>query len=326
MLRFHLKEKLQPCISPVWARTGHLQTILGHLLPSPVLTKEGERIELKVSSDDVLVSHFLQGTSDTVVYLFHGLAGFSHGTYMQRTALVAQGLGHSVFLFNHRGCGAGSGLAREPYHSGRAEDLSALIEYGRNRFPHQKHVAIGFSLSGNAVLLLAAGQRAKVLPDAAIAVNAPINLGRASIALKQGLNRIYDYRFVRDIKKEIAARSTLDVTLKDIQLPVLATVHDLDDLYTATAGGFKNREDYYATCSAKQFLNDLKIPTVLITAKDDPFVSYEDYLEAKLSPLAQLHIENQGGHMGYLTSQASSLHGQRWLDYALWSYLKSLET
>ncbi len=325
MLRFELENPIVPCQPPLWAKTGHPQTILGHLLPSRQLHEKGERIEISLPGGDRLVAHFFQGTTSLVVYLFHGLGGFSHGAYMQRTALIAREMGHTVIMSNHRGCGEGRGLAHEPYHSGRSEDLSAVIAWGRKKLPQHQHLAIGFSLSGNALLLLAAGQRAQVQPDAAIAVNAPIDLQKAADLLHVGLNRIYDFRFVQDTRRAIKVRAQLDPRLLQLNIPRMTTLHEVDRLYTAPFGGFKNREDYYQTCSAKQYLKDVSIPTVLMTAKDDPFVDWQDYANAEKSEQVHLHIEEKGGHMGYLTSHRTPLKSHRWLDYALYNYIKSLK-
>src|SRR5262249_33888601 len=144
-----IKLKLEPCLPPIWAPNGHAQTILGHLLPSPKLTEHGENIEIALPDGDRLVGSLLSGKSSVVVYLFHGLAGSIDSSYMHRTAIVARAQGHSVLMINHRGCGSGRGFAVAPYHSGRGEDLSAAVEYGRKRFPQHQHLAIGFSLSAN---------------------------------------------------------------------------------------------------------------------------------------------------------------------------------
>src|SRR5690606_22088653 len=120
------------------------------------------------------------------------------------------------FLTNHRGCGEGAGLATGPYHSGRAEDISSVIAYGRELFPDAKHIAIGVSLSANALLLLAAGQRASIKPDLAIAINAPIDLEKSAINLKSGLNRIYDLHFLKSLKKYLMKNN--NENLKDYHL------------------------------------------------------------------------------------------------------------
>ena len=146
--------RLEPCIPPAWANSGHAQTILGHLLPSPKLENKGRRISIDLPDGDRLIGFAHHGTSNTCVYIFHGLAGSVDSSYIHRTALIARAQGHSVIIANHRGCGEGAGLARQPYHSGRGEDLAAVIAYGRKLFPRHRHVAIGFSLSGNALLLL----------------------------------------------------------------------------------------------------------------------------------------------------------------------------
>jgi uncharacterized protein len=321
MLHFFqtLKATLPSCTPPWWATSGHMQTILGHLLPSPGLSQKGEIHHIGLGKDSEKIhSTYLAGTQNVVVYLFHGLGGSADATYMQRTASVASRLGYHVFLNNHRGCGEGVGLATEPYHSGRSDDLSQVIAYGRKKFPQHFHLAIGFSLSANALLLLCAGVRANIKPDAAIAVNGPIHLDRASIKLTQGLNLIYDQRFVQELKRYVKANHPVGLGL----LTGVHTLREFDESYTARVGGFKHRAHYYEVCSAKQYLHLIDIPTVLLTAQDDPFVSPIDYVEGKLSGSTFLHLEKSGGHMGYLYQSPHGL--QRWLDQALETYMKGL--
>ena len=312
------RRTLTPCFAPAWARHGHAQTILGHLLPSPKLAGQGRKIHITLPDGDVLASTCYEGSGDTVVYIFHGMSGSTESSYMQRTAAVCARLGYGVFLVNHRGAGEGFGLARAPYHSGRAEDLSQVLRVGRQMHPNKKHFVIGFSLSGNALLLLLSGARGDMLPDAAIAVNAPIALDKTSIALQTGINRIYDLRFVRDCRAQIA-----DAAARK-RIPWLSTVRDLDRYYTVPASGFRDRDEYYRTCSTQGLLGAIHTPTVILTAKDDPFIDYRDYLAAPRSPNVHLHIENVGGHMGYLTRDKTPLGTRRWLDYALWYFLGQL--
>lgn len=314
----HAKNSLPPCTPPLWARSGHGQTILAHLLPSAMVKVPTREFDITLEKDSERIrSTYIKGTSSTVVYLFHGLAGSSEGTYMHRTALQAMKLGHHVFMNNHRGCGSGVGLASEPYHSGRAEDLSKVIAYGREMLPGHKHIAIGFSLSANALLLLAAKVRADVQPDFAIAVNGPINLESASLLLRTGLNKIYDDRFTKELKDYIRINRPQDAK----GLNAVRNLREFDELYTARLGGFKSRDDYFASCSAKQYLKRINIPTVIITAHDDPFVSINDYLDAEYSNECFTHFEKHGGHMGFLMK--NGLGYERWLDIALLKYLQS---
>src|SRR5207253_11084785 len=163
-----------------------------------------------------------RGKSPVVVSLFHGLSGSIDADYMQRTAIQYLALGHSVFLVNHRGAGEGEGLAKHPYHSGRAEEVSQVVHYLGEIFPKKKQVTAGFSMSGNIILYLLSGQRGSHLPDAAITVNAPINLSSCSAALTQGFNRLYDFRFVRRI-----------IQVASLQVSPWSTLTELDATYAA---------------------------------------------------------------------------------------------
>ncbi len=292
--------------------------MLAHLLPSPRFLSQGQLRHIELPGGDRLTCEFFENQSDTVVYAFHGLSGDIDSSYMRRTAALCSRLGHSVFLVNHRGAGHGFGLAREPYHSGRAEDLSEALRFGRKLHPKKRHLAIGFSLSGNALLLLLSGRRGDTLPDAALAVNAPIALAKTAVRLKTGLNRVYDLRFVHDCRAQIA-----DLSARQ-RVPRLATIHDFDALYTAPASGFESREEYYRLCSTQGLLGDIRTPTVLLTSKDDPFVDYRDYLAAPRANQVHLHLEEHGGHMGYLTRHRTPLGTHRWLDYALAHFISKL--
>lgn len=325
MLRAMRPVPLEPCRPPRWARGGHAQTLWGHLLPSPPLARPSERVEIAVSDGDRLVARYFAPPrpSGAIVSLFHGLSGDIDADYMHRTTALALARGHAVLCVNHRGCGEGAHLARRPYHSGRAEDLAAAIAWGRARHPDYRHGAIGFSLSANALLLLLGRRPDSPQPDFAIAVNAPIMLARSSEALTRGLNRIYDVRFVTQLRRHLAGRARAGLETP-YAIPRLATVRDFDQLYTAKAGGFADRADYYARSSAKPGLADIRVPTVLLHADDDPFVPVGDYRDAALSPSCHLHIERTGGHMGYLTDRPTPLGTKRWLDYALDAFLEAL--
>jgi uncharacterized protein len=277
-------------------------------------------MEILLPDGDRLVGLLFRGTKPTVVVGFHGLSGCSDSRYMRRLAALCQRLGFSCFLVNHRGCGPGRGLAKGPYHSGRAEDLSEALSYLKKKLPGHRRVAVGFSLSGNALLLLLSGVRGTERPDAAIAVNAPIRLDRAAEDLRRGWNRVYDTHFVRLCRRSIEERRRAGLIGTEYVVPRRVSLMEFDDHYTAPAGGFLDRHDYYAQCSTAHRLDRIETPTVLVTSEDDPFVGYRDYVSARLSPSVRLHLEKHGGHMGYLSS-GPRLH---WLDLALEHYLLDL--
>ncbi len=293
-------------------------------MKSAVARQPDETLSVKVSSGDQLITHFYRGEKKISVYLFHGLSGDTSSTYMQRTCILAQELGASVYLTNHRGCGEGRGLASEPYHSGRSDDISAVIAEGRRRNPDHFHLAIGFSLSGNAVLLLAAEVRAQVLPDAVISVNAPIQLEKAALLLVSGFNRVYDRNFIGSLRESVVHRMEKNLTSQKYSFPKRMTTYEFDEIYTGIEAGFGSRENYYRTCSAAQYLPEVKIPTLILTATDDPFVDVSDFKAAKLSPKVQMHIERYGGHLGYLHKGKLSYGGIRWLDYFLYEQISEI--
>lgn len=312
--------------TPLWAGGPHAQTLLGHLTRKPIALAGVERHTVELPDGDQLAVDLYKGKSNTVVYLFHGLGGSIDEAYLSRVTRSFLDLGHSVVLANHRGCGRGVQLiCRQIYHAGRAEDLSEVIRFGKVRFPGCHHVAIGFSLSGNAVLLLAAGQRAHVFPDAVISVNAPLDLKDAALALSRGLNRLYDAHFILRLRQDVARKKKRGWLDPGIQIPLTNTVYDADTILAKLPGGFGDRESYYQQCSSGQYLKDIAIPTLMITAQDDPFVSSEHYFKAQRSAYVKLLMTDKGGHMGYL-QRRGVLGASHWLDTILAERLRTLLT
>jgi len=311
------------CHPPLWAKGPHLQTLLGRFLPSRTAGLPWERLNLKLADGDALRVLLARGTSEVVVYLFHGLGGSTEADYMRRTASLFFAQGHTVLAVNHRGVGEGRGLAAKPYHMGSTVDMAAVFQVGRGFFPQHTHAAIGFSLSAT-VLLLLLGRDASLdfaQPDLAIAVNPTADLDRASCRLGQGLNRIYDLRFVNLLRKHVQDLWEFGLLAEPVTIPLLATLREFDELYTAKAAGFRDRSHYYAQCGCAPHLGAIQTPTVILTSADDPFVPASDLDGADLSSAVHLHVEATGGHMGYL---AENVPGLRWLDYALDHYLREL--
>jgi uncharacterized protein len=299
-----------------WAMGGHLQTLAGWLLPSNPPEPPWERLNLKLPDGDALVIKLARGTSDSVVYLFHGLGGSTDADYMRRAGALFHGAGHTVISVNHRGAGEGRGLAVHPYHGGSSADLAAVIQTGRGFFPECRHLAVGFSLSGNMLLLLLGqGDDAPALPDAAIAVNPPADLEQGSLRLRRGLNRIYDRRFTRRLWSEVEAR------WEEVPSHRARTLRAFDAAYTAPRAGFQNRDEYYARCSCGPALASITVPTVILATEDDPLAPSEQVTGYSLAPCIHLHVEPTGGHMGYI---AKGLPGRRWLEPALDHYVEAL--
>ncbi len=303
------------CVPPFWARGGHLQTITAQYGPAPRGILPWEPLRLELEDGDALALRVLPGTSGVTVHLFHGLGGSVDGHYMRRAAGRFHAAGHTVLAANHRGAGEGRGWARGTYHSGATGDMAAVLRLGRERYPGQLQVAVGFSISANILLLLAGRDRHLTQPDRAIAVNPPADLLACSLRLGKGFNRVYDQYFVRKLLREVQGRPGGE-GLVDVR-----TLWDFDAAYTAPRAGFPSREAYYAQCSCGPHLAGVQIPTVILTAADDPFAPGGDVRRFPLSPAVHLHEEAVGGHMGYM---GRHVPGYRWLDYALDHYLGQL--
>lgn len=311
------------CRTPWWAPSGHLQTILGNYLGEAIPEFPSRPLRIPLADGDQLAAHHHPGETEVLVLIFHGLGGDDRAHYVRRTVALARRRGHHVWTVNHRGCGEGRGLARKPYHSGSGDDLGAVFAAARDRHPGLRQVAIAYSLSANALLLNLGGGLPEPAPqpDAAIAVNPPVDLAACSDAIHRGLNRIYELRFIHRCRKAIHQRVSDGLILESPPTRPLMSLREFDDAYTAPAGGFRDADDYYARCSALPHLGCIRIPTVILMAKDDPFIPWQPAAAATLPPNVHLHLEARGGHMGYLDR---ALPDRRWLPHALGHYLETL--
>lgn len=330
------------CRAPLWARGGQAQTLLGYFLPvtgealDPALP-DVERHELQLDGEDRVVV-FEAAPADAaggerpldgaVVHLFHGLTGSSDSNYVRLAASVMRGAGARVVAYNHRGQGAGAGLARGFYHSGSDLDLFASVGAARARHPGAPQLAIGFSLSAN-TLLLGAARRGEHpgLPDAILAVNPPARLSVAVRRMERGFNRVYDRRFVAGMREALRVRRDLGWAGEDLVIPRGSSVREADGLVTAPMAGYPDAEAYYADCSSAPRWPAVEVPAVVLSAADDPFIFAEDLTDAAPGPRMLVHVEPTGGHLGYLSSAGPPIPGgspRRWLGGALLHYAVEL--
>lgn len=344
-----MRRHTQVLTPPIWARGGHAQTIFAHVLPTPgraIGSLAGDtRLEVHLADGDTLVGFELQ--PDPVptpwrapdgrrvrAHLFHGLSGDASADYMRLAAGALLDLGAEVWAFNHRGAGEGAGLARGIYHSGRYDDVAAVLAKSRAQAPDQLQLVVGFSLSGNASLRLAVEwshpSRDDLVwnglatpPDAILAINPPIDLEDCSRRLMHGVNRLYQARFVRRLSRVLEERKRTFPDFPDVEVPRGGTLWDFDERVTAPLGPFAGARDYYATCSTADRLKQVDVPTAILMAGDDPFVSAERLADAPASPHVFKHIEPVGGHVGYLT-KAGLLGHRPWLTGAIAHYAKEL--
>jgi hypothetical protein len=310
-------------------RNGHLQTIVGRYLPAPkhvpktkvhlVALPDGDRIALCENKPN------RKSTFSKAIVLMHGLAGDSTSSYMVRLATLLHGRGWHVFRMNHRGSGEGRRLARHLYHAGKSDDVSAVLHEVARLSNNAPTIAVGFSLSGNMVLHLL-GKKDAPIPESlngAIAVTPPIELALCSDSLARAGNRIYDFRFVRKLRKGILERES---TYPDF--PRFRTVgrslREFDEICTAPMCGFESADDYYRKCSAKQCLDAITHPTCILAAADDPFIPTCTFDNMPDNPWVDLIIATGGGHMGFVSAERTPLGDRKWLDYAVVNIAESM--
>lgn len=310
-----LLKRPEPFRPAPWASGPHAQTILSHLWKTPCAQLPWTTEHVDLEDGEALSLDVLPGRSGTVVLYFHGLGGHSASSYVRRSAALAAARDHGVVSVNHRGAGRGKGLARKPYHCGSTGDVAAVVAFARQRFPGRRVITVGYSLSAAMLVLLLGRDAHFCLPDAALMVNPPGDLEACSQRLLHGVNRIYDRRFVRLLRHHVSAGGHR-------ALPPTPTLRDFDEVFTAPEAGFRDRADYYARSSCGPYLASIQTAAVVITAKDDPFAPASDL--GPPSSTVHLHVEDRGGHCGYLAAGNTPLGTHRWMDYALDYYLAQL--
>ncbi|MFM8333333.1 MAG: hydrolase [Candidatus Methylumidiphilus sp.] len=296
-----------------WLRNAHGQTLwpaLCRRLRPPTTRRE----RLATVDGDFIDLDWCGAADGPLIILLHGLTGSSRSGYvlgMQR-ALLRHGWG-SVAL-NFRGCGGEPNNTARCYHSGDTADVDYLYKTLRQRHPRAALAAVGFSLGGNVLLkwLGEAGGRLDV--SAAVAVSVPLLLDVCSTRMDRGFSTVYRNQLLRELKAYIHGKHAHlrragrhDEADKLARLGDLAPVRsfwEYDRQVVAGLYGFKDAHDYYAQSSSRQYLKSIATPTLIIQARDDPFMT-EAVLPgaAELSAQVRLEASLGGGHVGFIAGR-----------------------
>jgi uncharacterized protein len=287
---------------PWWGRD--LQTLRNHILNvAPSLSDyPGTRQEFRLSDGDVLLASLHRPMADRsrpLAVLIHGLTGSQDSPYIRVSTRHLLELGYPVLRLNLRGAGPSQGLCRARYHAGRSEDLRQMLGQMDGRLAEQGILLVGYSLGANLLLkyLGEAGRRAIVL--GAVSISAPIDLSAARHGIMRARNRAYHRHLLAGLKRE--TQSLLLSQQERRTLDEIQTVFDFDQRILAPREGFRDAEDYYSRSMALAFLPEIRVPTLLIQAKDDPWIPFRNYTEfnwvanPRLFPLFTVH----GGHVGF---------------------------
>lgn len=309
-----------------WLRNPHLQTLYAATLrPLPKIKVRRERIDLP--DGDFIDLDWADGApvraGTPIVLLLHGLTGSIQSKYARGILLRLEALGWRVALMHFRGASEEPNRLARGYHMGETQDLDYVLRGLQRREPGVSLAVVGFSLGGN-VLLKWLGEQGNAAPVAtAVAVSVPFDLRRSAAAINRGFSRVYQARLLRAMRD--AVRTKFNRIEPPFPLPPLDELRDFlayDAAITAPLHGFASVDDYYDRCSSRQFLRRIQVPTLVIHALDDPFMSPDIVpTDAELSPQVRLDLSAHGGHVGFVAG--TSAGGMRyWLEKRIPEHLQ----
>ncbi len=292
--------------APWWLTGAHFQTLAGKFFrraTGAMLTTE--RIETR--DGDFLDIDWMPETDPTapLVLVLHGLEGHTKRGYMVQTFLALADRGLRAVGLNFRGCSGEVNRAPRFYHSGETEDVGFVISLLRDRFPTRPLMAVGFSLGGNILLKYLGEQGSKNASalSAAVVISVPYNLSAGTKALERGgMTRIYVRYFLRSLLAKVRAKEAILADILDLDAVwASATLRDFDDAATAKLHGFAGAEDYYQKSSSNRFIPSIRVPTLMLHSRDDPFLPMTalPLSEIKANPFLNLILTDGGGHVGF---------------------------
>ncbi|MCH3881962.1 MULTISPECIES: YheT family hydrolase [Tenacibaculum] len=305
-------------------RNAHFNTMY-----RPLFMKESNnynRKRITTWDNDFLDLDFSFTNSESIVLLIHGLEGSSESHYMVSTANLLNNNGFDTVCLNLRGCSGEDNLLLQTYHSGKTDDVKFTVDYLVENYNYKQIVVVGFSLGGNMTLKYL-GEFAKTLPKeikGGVAVSVPIDITTSQVEMNKLKNKLYMQEFMRTMKIKLLEKAEKfpDYTLDKKLLYKATKFRHIEKQFTVPVFGFKNSEDYWEKASCKPYIPKINVPSLLINAKDDSFLSKECYPfeEAENSTLFHFMQPKYGGHVGFINSFKAQEN--YWLENKIVSFVK----
>ncbi len=313
----------------------HLMTIIPGLLPRRLgaFRKTGVARLFKINAETSVLGHLhlQQSKSDkATVIILHGLEGSSESSHVLGIGSKVFAKGFNVLRLNMRTCGGSMQHATSLYHAGLWQDLQAVMRILATEDGLKNFMLVGYSLGGNLILNAAAHHEKsdEFRIEAVVAVSPSIDLAHSVEALELPENHIYQVYFVESLKKKILAKFAQQPHIyKREPLDKIRTIRQFDDRFTAPHGGFGTAARYYEVASSLQHINKINVPTLIISAEDDPLVPIDSFTHIQSScPVIELLITKQGGHGGFLQNQTESEHcfDKFWAENRVVDYLREV--
>ena len=299
---------------PWWLASPHLQT-LWPALARRVASPPWRRERLELADGDFLDldwsrSKATGSAGERVAIVSHGLEGNSRRTYMAGLVRALNRAGWDAVAWNFRGCSGEPNRLPQAYHSGSSEDLARVVAHvvKSSRSPASVQIALaGFSLGGNVTLkhLGELGTSAGRI-SRAVVFSVPCDLASSARAMSRRSTRVYLEHFLRSLRVKAAGKVSqfktgLPVITRETDWNRVRTFGGFDDSFTAPVHGFRDAEDYWARCSSKPLLERITVPTLIINALDDPFLTPECHPRAEADRSSTVWLESPigGGHVGF---------------------------
>jgi len=306
-----------------WLNHPHTQTLWPSLVRQrPKIQTRRERISLP--DGDFIDLDWTMNISGPIVIVFHGLGGSIESKYALGLLKAIHARGWRGVLMNFRSASGEVNKSIKSYHAGETEDTGYVINLLHKREMNTPIAVCGFSIGGSALLNLLGKKRPPCI-KAAVAVSVPFLLSNATDSLDRGFSRIYQRHILNSLKKTSKQKLALvHSPFTREKLDKTKNFRQFDDLVTAPVHGFNGVDDYYKQCSSRQYLTHIETPTLLIHAKDDPFMTPDAIPEKReLSPSVQLELHNCGGHVGFV-SGVLPWKPRYWLEHRIPEYLTPL--
>lgn len=311
-------------------RSGHAQTLAAFVLRGRQSDYSAKKYTVPLDDGDRLVIHDDQPenwiTGDRIAILFHGLCGCHRAPYVVRAADKLQRQGIRTIRVDMRGFGDSTFISKSHLHGGCSEDAVAVIDYIHRLSPLSPISLIGYSIGGNIVLRTVGkwGQRPHSQVDSVVAICPPVDLLHCASNLRQRGNRIYETYFVRKMSEQLLLRRRKVEGLVDTGVsPLPSRLIHFDDQFTAPCWGYQNAIEYYRDASSAPYLENVSVPTIILTSKDDPVVPFSMFENHSMSDYIDLVSPDHGGHLGFLASGRSD-PDRHWMDWRICQWIAAL--
>jgi predicted alpha/beta-fold hydrolase len=288
--------------APFLFKNGHIQTIVPSIFrkPFPPFYKR-ERIE--TIDNDFVDLDWSVINSKKLAIISHGLEGNSNRAYVTGMVNALNKNGWDTIALNFRGCSGEPNKLIQSYHSGFTDDLALTIRHAKEKQRYDEIALVGFSIGGNITLVYLGRDTVDPIVKKACVISVPCDLKGSSERLAQPINTLYMKRFLRMFHEKIQAKMAfMPEQINDINYKEIKNFKQFDDKYTAPIHGFKNALDYWKKCNSLQFIPNIKIPTLILSAKNDPFLSDSCYpiKESEENENITLEMPESGGHVGFI--------------------------